>query len=36
MKLKFSWTQIRDTDSYPDTDSTKHDFDLSNQTLNDY
>ena len=24
-----------DTDSYSDTDSTKHDFDLSNQTLND-
>ena len=33
---KFSWTQIRDTDSYSDTDLTKHDFDLSNQTLNDY
>ena len=32
---KFSWTQIRDTDSYSDTDSTKLDFDLSNQTLNE-
>ena len=28
--LKLVWTQIRDTDS------TKHDFYLSNQTLNDY
>ena len=33
---KFSRKQIRDTDSYSDTDSTKHDFDFSNQTLNDY
>ena len=31
-----SWRQIRGTDSYQDTDLTKHDFDLSNQTLNDY
>ena len=26
----------RDTGSHPDTNSTKHDFYLSNQTLNDY
>ena len=32
----FSWTEIRDTDSYSDTDSNKHDFHLSNLTLNDY
>ena len=25
-----------DTDSYSDTDSTKHDCDLNNQKLNDY
>ena len=25
---------MRDRDSYSDTNSTKHDFDLSNQTLN--
>ena len=28
-------TQIRDIDTYSDTDSTKHDFDISNQTLDD-
>ena len=27
---------LRDTDSYSDTDLAKHDFELSNQTLNDY
>lgn len=32
---KSSWTQIRDTDLYSETDSIKHDFDLNNQTLND-
>ena len=33
---KLSCTQIQDTDSYSDTDSTKQDFDLSNQRFNDY
>ena len=33
---KLSWTQIQDTDSCSDTDSTKHDSDLSNQALHDY
>ena len=28
---KFSWTQYRDTDSYSDADSIKHDFDLTNE-----
>ena len=34
--MKISWTHIQDTDSYSDADSTKHDFDPSNKTLNDY
>ena len=33
---KFSWTHIQDADSYSDADSTKHDFDPSKKTLNDY
>ena len=35
-RWKFSQTQIRDTDSYSDIDSTKHSFGLNNQTLYDY
>ena len=34
--MKFSWTQYRDTDSYSDADSIKHDFDLANEILTDY
>ena len=29
-------TDSRHAHSYSDMDSTKHDFDLSNQTVNDY
>ena len=33
---KYNMKIFLDTDSYSDTDSTKHNFDLSNQPLNDY
>ena len=34
--MKTFLTQIRDKNSYSDIDSTKHNFDLNSQTLNDY
>ena len=33
---KFSWPQIRNTNSYPNTDSIEHDSDFSNQIITDY
>ena len=35
-KLNFSWTQIRDGDSYSDSNSSKNSFGLRNQALIDY